>query len=578
MGAAATESVRKLIQRFDQRITELEQPRMLRNVRNYPEDQACPESESWLPFAWNPRIITGGLPCRDSSSASGRRWGAPLPSIPGQPKSAGQKANKPKRNRETEGISLTIFELQVVTSLLLFARHQVDVAIIEVGMGGLEDATNVLLEPAACCITSIALDHEKFLGPTHEDIAKHKAGIFQRGRPAYVAKDGMSESVQRVIAEVAERVGALSICPFDTDLNFHPEHGSEIRQVVGEPPHGRGRGHQTLQVPGFDPVQVPLLGNYQRSNAALALAMLVELRATKLPLRSCAKILDDHQLDNSSSPRTVLDWQMTVECELRHHPGRHGQDQMAGTLGLDPPGWEAGVAGRCSQPTRSRGVGPLRRPNGAAQSSTLGQGAPVLERRQMATLPPGALVEINGLKEALHLNGLVGELAEPTPAEQAENAERRIVDLEDAQGRVAEQQLGFDENSGRLVVDVLSLLPGGPILERILMWPEHLQRRPFQPGDGVTLRALQSDEGLNGRPGIVQGLVAGGDLPCRRGNAVGEASSAGGAGGGRPELASWWRCPNSRHLARGSTGRNGQASCGLWFLVFGCRCGQRLNI
>ncbi|CAK9107397.1 Probable dihydrofolate synthetase (DHFS) [Durusdinium trenchii] len=186
----------------------------------------------------------------------------------------------------TPEISLTIFELQVVTSLLLFARHQVDVAIIEVGMGGLEDATNVLLEPAACCITSIALDHEKFLGPTHEDIAKHKAGIFQRGRPAYVAKDGMSESVQRVIAEVAERVGALLfwVAP---------------AEVVGEPPHGRGRGHQTLQVPGFDPVQVPLLGNYQRSNAALALAMLVELRATKLPLRSCAKILDDHQLDNS---------------------------------------------------------------------------------------------------------------------------------------------------------------------------------------------------------------------------------------------------------------------------------------
>ncbi|CAK9014488.1 unnamed protein product [Durusdinium trenchii] len=134
----------------------------------------------------------------------------------------------------TPEISLTIFELQVVTSLLLFARHQVDVAIIEVGMGGLEDATNVLLEPAACCITSIALDHEKFLGPTHEDIAKHKAGIFQRGRPAYVAKDGMSESVQRVIAEVAERVGALLfwVAP---------------AEVVGEPPHGRGRGHQTLQ-------------------------------------------------------------------------------------------------------------------------------------------------------------------------------------------------------------------------------------------------------------------------------------------------------------------------------------------
>ena len=67
-----------------------------------------------------------------------------------------------------------------------------------------------------------------------------------------------------------------------------------------------------------------------------------------------------------------------------------------------------------------------------------------------------------------------------------------------------ERELGFDENSGRVVVDVLSLLPGGPIIHRILIWPEHLKRRPFQPGDGVKLRELESDATLNDAAGAVE--------------------------------------------------------------------------
>ncbi|CAL1147834.1 unnamed protein product [Cladocopium goreaui] len=186
---------------------------------------------------------------------------------------------------ESAEVALTVFELQVVTALLFFARQQVDVAIIEVGMGGRDDATNVLLEPAACCITSIALDHEKFLGPTHEEIAKHKAGIFQRGRPAFVATNGMSGSVQQVIAEIAHSVGApLSWIP-PADLGQSPSHGA--RPLA-----------QFLQVKGFSHMlQVPLLGDYQRSNAALALALLLELRSSKLPLKSRPEILEG-QLDD----------------------------------------------------------------------------------------------------------------------------------------------------------------------------------------------------------------------------------------------------------------------------------------
>ena len=73
-----------------------------------------------------------------------------------------------------------------------------------------------------------------------------------------------------------------------------------------------------------------------------------------------------------------------------------------------------------------------------------------------------------------------------------------------ATSSVKERELGFDKYSGRVVVDVLSLLPGGPILQRILMWPEHLQRRPFQAGDGVLLRNLEADTTLNEAAGTIE--------------------------------------------------------------------------
>eukprot|EP00439_Symbiodinium_sp_Y106_P012484 s1384_g1.t2 len=117
---------------------------------------------------------------------------------------------RPAEEADARTLSLTSFELQVVMALTLFARRQVDVAILEVGMGGRDDATNVLIEPAACAISSIAMDHEKFLGSTREEIAGHKAGIFQANRPALVATSGMSQSVKKVIADCAEAVHSLA--------------------------------------------------------------------------------------------------------------------------------------------------------------------------------------------------------------------------------------------------------------------------------------------------------------------------------------------------------------------------------
>ncbi|MBO6037094.1 MAG: bifunctional folylpolyglutamate synthase/dihydrofolate synthase, partial [Acetobacter sp.] len=81
--------------------------------------------------------------------------------------------------RINAGAPITVFEVLTAAGFLLFANTPADLAIIEVGLGGRYDATNVLQHPAACAITSISHDHEAFLGNTLDAIATEKAGIFK---------------------------------------------------------------------------------------------------------------------------------------------------------------------------------------------------------------------------------------------------------------------------------------------------------------------------------------------------------------------------------------------------------------
>lgn len=85
------------------------------------------------------------------------------------------------------GVPLTYFEYGTLGALWLLARERVDVAILEVGLGGRLDAVNVV--DADCAIvTSVGIDHVDYLGPTREDIGREKAGIFRPGRPAVIAE------------------------------------------------------------------------------------------------------------------------------------------------------------------------------------------------------------------------------------------------------------------------------------------------------------------------------------------------------------------------------------------------------
>ncbi len=93
-----------------------------------------------------------------------------------------------------DGIPLTYFEFGTAAALWLFVRHPVEVAVLEVGMGGRLDAVNAL-EPDAALVTSIAIDHEQWLGNTRELIGREKAGIYRAGRPAVCADPEPPESL-----------------------------------------------------------------------------------------------------------------------------------------------------------------------------------------------------------------------------------------------------------------------------------------------------------------------------------------------------------------------------------------------
>src|SRR3954462_13917614 len=94
---------------------------------------------------------------------------------------------------------IPVFEIETAAAFLLFSRHPADVLLLEVGLGGRLDATNVIEEPLASVVTPISMDHIEFLGDTLEKIAFEKAGIFRKGVPAVIAPQsaGVSAVLER---------------------------------------------------------------------------------------------------------------------------------------------------------------------------------------------------------------------------------------------------------------------------------------------------------------------------------------------------------------------------------------------
>ena len=125
-----------------------------------------------------------------------------------------------KTKDQIEDIKASEFEILTATAFEIFNREKIDVGIVEVGLGGRNDATNVLEHPAVTVITKIGKDHQSFLGTTLEEIAWHKAGIMKKG--AHCIADGSSAAgVLRVLKRNAAEVGTASLLlvPQDADAS-----------------------------------------------------------------------------------------------------------------------------------------------------------------------------------------------------------------------------------------------------------------------------------------------------------------------------------------------------------------------
>lgn len=159
----------------------------------------------------------------------------------------------------TAGIELTFFELGTVMAFVYFARAGIDIAVIEVGLGGRLDATNVI-DPLVSVITTIGLDHTEFLGATIEAIATEKAGIIKPGKPVVIGR--LAHEAEEVVRRVA-RERQAPVFALGTDFD-----------VAG------GQGDATFTALGwsFSGIRLGLGGAFQIENMATALAALTQIR------------------------------------------------------------------------------------------------------------------------------------------------------------------------------------------------------------------------------------------------------------------------------------------------------------
>jgi dihydrofolate synthase / folylpolyglutamate synthase len=158
-----------------------------------------------------------------------------------------------------------MFDLMTLMAFVYFGRSNMDYVILEVGLGGLEDATNVITDTLAAVITPIDIDHVDLLGSDLKQIAAHKAGIIKPGRP--VVYHYQPHEADIVIRQTATYMDAPVTCLFHTDVNL----------ISSE-----------LSVQGFDllhplypmnDLKIRMPGKHQANNAALAALTLLTLRA-----------------------------------------------------------------------------------------------------------------------------------------------------------------------------------------------------------------------------------------------------------------------------------------------------------
>jgi len=169
----------------------------------------------------------------------------------------------------------SFFEMLTTMAFLHFADAGVKIAVVEVGLGGRLDATNVL-EPCISVITDIALDHQRFLGNTIGEIAGEKAGIVRRDRPVVLLPQ--HPEANDVLGRAIEKAGAVAV---NATRNMPPTspNAGQLVQSTG------GRTHYRMTVRGKEiQIDSPLVGLHQLRNLALAITAAEELSQFGFPI------------------------------------------------------------------------------------------------------------------------------------------------------------------------------------------------------------------------------------------------------------------------------------------------------
>jgi dihydrofolate synthase/folylpolyglutamate synthase len=162
---------------------------------------------------------------------------------------------------------ITFFEVTTAAAFLAFSRVPADLCILEVGLGGRLDATNIIDDPAAVCITPISFDHEQFLGTTIEAIAGEKAGIIKSGAPVIVGPQlDASKKIIKTVIEEKKTKGYFYKDDWHVELTSDSDHFLYTDQNV------------KLSLP-----KPNLIGVHQVSNAGLAIKTALTQTAVKIP-------------------------------------------------------------------------------------------------------------------------------------------------------------------------------------------------------------------------------------------------------------------------------------------------------
>ena len=168
-----------------------------------------------------------------------------------------------------EEMGATFFEVTTALAFDWLAKREVDFAVIETGLGGRLDSTNVLT-PRVATVTSIGLDHTDLLGDTLEAIAREKAGIFKAGVPAVIGEP--APAIRELLAKCAKEAAATPVVVLDDDYAI-----SNVEVSA------RGTSFTLLGGKDGQHITTPLLGEHQARNTATAIATLAAIGKEYLP-------------------------------------------------------------------------------------------------------------------------------------------------------------------------------------------------------------------------------------------------------------------------------------------------------